>query len=232
MVQKTLLSIFAFGVVASAAQAQFVNPATLHTSPDGHGLDVQTLLNTHGQMSSVGTSAPDYGDQAAGRLFQFCAPGAQTWSMEWQNAGYAPRHMLGYYTDVHSANPAITWVLGGSATGLPTTATVSISGVFGLAFGSGDNGNPLASTVYYSETNRNSNGDNRVLVTKDRHESGYCETCGLTTTWEDGGNMGDRDYNDFGLHLQGVQAVPEPTSMAVIGLGVVGLMRRKNRKQK
>jgi hypothetical protein len=234
MNKLNLLSVaFLLVAVSAQSQAQFITPSKLTTGGDGVGSDLQTLTKNSGQLSSVG-SGSNTGDQASGRLFDLQDPKTpQNWSINWQRAGYAPRHMLGYYTDLTATNPKITWVLGGSGTGLPTSADVKINGTFGLVFGSGDNSDPKKSTIYYSESWRNKDQQNRVAVLKDRDLNGL-RPFGLTVSWEDGYNLGDQDYNDFGLHLNGVVArttapVPEPASMLALGLGVTAMLRRKKR---
>ena len=235
---KFVLSVSSIFLLCVAAQvnAQTISPSNLLRSGDSVGSDLQTLTRGSGQLSSVG-SGSDTGDQAAGRLFNLQDPTtAQNWQISWQRAGFAPRHMLGYYTDITATNPKITWVLGGSNSGLPSSAKVKIDGTFGLVFGSGDNRDPKKSTIYYSESWRNEKQQNRVAVLKDRDLNGL-RPFGLTVSWEDGYNLGDQDYNDFGLHLDGVVAqkyapVPEPAPFLIIAVGLVTFISQRKRSQR
>lgn len=235
---KFVVSVCSVLLTCAVAQvnAQSINPSNLLRGGDGVGSDLQSLTRGTGQLSSVG-SGSNVGDQADGRLFNLQDPTtAQTWKINWQRAGFAPRHMLGYYTDITATNPKITWVIGGSNSGLPSSAQVKIDGTFGLVFGSGDNSDPRKSTVYYSESWRNQNQQNRVAVLKDRDLNGL-RPFGLTVSWEDGYNLGDQDYNDFGLHLDGVVAqkyapVPEPAPFLIIGVGVVTILSQRKRSQR
>lgn len=226
---RIFLISFALVGVAAQSQAQLVNTAGLITSPDGVGTDLQTLVRNTGSLSSVG-SASNFGDQESGRLFEFVDPTKSAdWSVLFQKAGFANKHKIGYYTDLTALNPQITWVLGGASSGFPTSTSVKINGTFGLAFSSGDNATP--STVYYSETWRNPNNQNRAVVLKDRDAAGV-KPAGLLVAWEDLPNLGDKDYNDIGLNLGGIRAktnnpVPEPASMLALGVGVLAMFRRR-----
>ncbi|MBC8065558.1 MAG: PEP-CTERM sorting domain-containing protein [Chlorobia bacterium] len=227
------------GVLGSvvAANAIFIDPVKLQTSGDGPGLNVQSLLASNGYTSSVGTVVPFYGDQSDNEIYALNQDNA-VWSIIWQNAGFASGHKLGYYTNVADATNLlnITWVLGdldnNTGTAVTTTsAPINLNQVFGLAFFSGDG----AGTLFYSQTFRNSDTDPLV---KDHAASinaiptpaGF--QSGVVVSWEDSlNNIIDKDYNDFGTLITGARAVPEPASLAALGLGALALIRRRRAKK-
>jgi hypothetical protein len=48
--------------------------------------------------------------------------------------------------------------------------------------------------------------------------------------WEDTLGGGDKDYQDFVVQIHGLAPVPEPTSMLLLGMGILGLLGIKRRK--
>lgn len=222
--RTTVIALLAGMALTTAANADLINASQLTTSPDGVNDNLQQLILDAGYTSSVGFLESS-GDQTDDEWFKMCE-GADSmhWEISWQRAGHAPNHKLGYFS---ADNPAdITWVIGGSSSGLPSVADITIDGLFGLAFYSGDNGG-VASTIYSSVTSMNADAQDHMVSLRIRDEEGNLRDCGRILSWEDLWNLGDKDYNDFGVVAM-TGMVPTPGALAALGLtGLVAGRRRR-----
>lgn len=233
--------VSAFGAIV-AAQAVEIDPYYLLNPSDPSENSVKQELIDNGFGASVGNdggdgpggSTPNFGDQTDNDLFAINAGGAsQTWKVLWQNADLAPNHRLGYYLNVGDATGAlvINWVVGGTSSGSPFMANVSgavtNNQFFGLAFFTG-------SQTFYSQSARNGSGFDYLASLKDFTTAGGPGSWngGLITAWEDANIVDDRDYNDFAIQIQGARPVPEPASLAALGLGAMALIRRRRAAKK
>lgn len=223
MKNRALIASIAGAALAFGAHADLINPATLHTSPDGATADLQTLINSYGLTSQVGTTGESTGDQTDDELFSMCHfADSMHWEVTWQRAGYAPNHKIGYFTPDNPS--AITWVIGGSGSGLPSAADLSVDGVFGIALSSGDNGSG-PSTIYRSITGLNGDGKDHMVSLLVRDDSGLVHGCDRLLGWEDLPGLGDKDYNDIGVIMHGM--VPTPGALMALGLAGLGVGRRR-----
>jgi hypothetical protein len=228
---------------ALAANAVFIDPLKLQTTTDAPiaSNNVQALLNSNGFTSSVGTTIPNYGDQVDFEVYDLIQQGA-TWKILWQVATNAPTHKLGFYTNIGAGviNPGdITWVLGDLDNDrdpgdlITTSAPIFLNQTFGLAFFTSSLDGSNAQT-FFSQTFRNADSDpdakdHAATIRAFPVPSGFDEA--VVSTWEDSlNNTIDEDYNDFGTLISGVRPVPEPATMAALGLGVVALLRRRSKK--
>jgi len=218
--------------MAGVANAQYIDPARLQSSGDGFSTAVQQRLIQNGYTTSVGTTVPDYGDQLDVTRFEQCADTeAMTWGVAWTAAGNSPWHKIGYFTVTTPTMADITWVFGGANSGLPSTAMVSIAGSFGLALDSGNTRSQSGSDVFFIDPLMNTDNFRHAAVLQGRNASGVMD-CELLVSWEDLRNGGDRDYNDLGMRLQGVVAIPAPAAAALFGMGSILIARRERRKAK
>lgn len=220
---NALIATIICTVGAAAASADLINPATLHTSPDGATAGLQSLINSYGLTMQVGTTGESTGDQTDDELFSMCDNAeSMHWEITWQQAGYAANHKVGYF---FMDNPsAITWVIGGSGSGLPSAADIVVEGSFGIALWSGDNGSG-PSTVYSSITSMNGDGKDHMASFLVRDALGAVHACDRLLAWEDLPSLGDKDYNDIGVIMHGM--VPTPGALAALGLAGLGMGRRR-----
>ena len=228
----TLAGVLAVASLAGTASGQFIGPGQLLSSPDGPSTTVQQRLIQNGYSTTVGTAAPDFGDQLDVTRFAQC-PDAEsmTWGTKWTAAGNHPWHKVGYFTAANPSVSDITWVFGGANSGLPSSATLSIEGSFGLALYSGNTRSQSGSAIFFIEPELNVDNFRHAVVLQGRNAQGIMD-CELLVSWEDLLNGGDKDYNDLGMALQGVVAVPAPSAAVLFGMGAVLIGRRERRKTK
>lgn len=84
--------------------------------------------------------------------------------------------------------------------------------------------------TYYSHTSLNSDGFDHLAVYETFGQGGVTNGYDLVLAWEDLHNGGDKDFTDMVVGVNDVAAVPEPGTLALLGLGLAGLGLARKRQ--
>ncbi|MFE8073332.1 DUF4114 domain-containing protein [Marinobacteraceae bacterium S3BR75-40.1] len=78
---------------------------------------------------------------------------------------------------------------------------------------------------WFSKNSLNDDGEDHMLAFQRKADPNK-----FILFWDDQNGGGDRDFNDFVARVNFVQPVPEPGTLALLGLGLAGLGARFRRK--
>jgi hypothetical protein len=236
---KKLTFLLAFALVFGMATSALAVPLiTLGTTTGGgeHFLwDIYNLeFGTSYNKSQL--EALEINSAIAGGLFSSSS------GKIWKASRYAGAALTMKSYDSGGDHPIITpsGIPGGGASGsrtwdlpgfvdipgyVPGWGTISNSPSYTVAnsslFGIWGDANGADYPKWYSEASLN-NGDGYHFIFLSTPDP-YKFLVGFEDDWLTGSGAGDGDYNDFVFMTENIKVVPEPTTMLLLGMGILGL---------
>jgi len=217
------------------------------TFGDG-GASLQGILNdiTVAPINNVSSTNVNTDQIQQDSYWQISGSGGSFAQIIIELAGYAGTNTLGIYDASNPSNNVTLFsgIEGAGAQKLLTFANdgsviinfadtgVDFSGnVFGYFLNAGGH-------TFYSDTDLNADGVDHMVA----YQGKSIDTIDLPSTlpglwssneyimaWEDLYDGGDTDYNDFVLITESVNPIPEPSILALLGIGFMGFVRRRNK---
>jgi Domain of unknown function (DUF4114)/PEP-CTERM motif len=231
---------------ALASATLLVAATSAHATPV-FGDSLQNVINglyqsaTCPSCSSVSAAPNVTTNQAApDEAWAIEASGSSVATIVLELAGFADQNILGVY-DIYNPSSSIQLFGGAASSGSSVFLGFDDTGMVyrnGAATGTSFTGNYFGyylqtpNNTFYSQAFLNLDGSDQMVAFQgdgDRIKlpgkfPGIWGSSSYILAWEDlAYNGSDKDFDDFVVYVESVTAVPEPGTLALFGLGLLGL---------